>query len=161
MKKVILSLWALLFLFGGCTCDCFDEGEKAINFQFTMLPEVNGFSQNDINEVILYKLQKGTQTKLDSIKTPELFRYSCCDVISLDEYGLFAGNDFWNYDYSIKTKSNHTFAVTDIVVEGKLSGSIICKCYSNTRKTFKVNGVHYDLTNKGKAWFENLVKLTK
>jgi hypothetical protein len=156
----------------GCysTCDCDDECDRSIPISFSTDSSSNGFRVSEIDTIKLYKLAKGQSVATDSIEMfldPVYERFysntygsQFCGAnfgFSFDEMDPFLGSNYQNFDYLIKIPHLKTYRISDIIVEGKMSGGN-CSCYSNKKKFIKVDGVLFDLSGKA---YPDPVRLTK
>ncbi len=116
MKKILLLLTVILG-FGAC-CDCFDESDYDMHFQFT--------NESDTNTIYWIITEKGNLSHpLDTI-------FSRASAITLDGTR--------DADYIIRRDTPFfEHYITEINIEGKSKGP--CKCINITKMDFKFDGI--------------------
>ena len=173
--KNILLIGLLSFLLSGCCnygCDCFDECDRAIGFSFSTDSLNSGFSNAEIDTIVLYKLVKGQNNPVDSINlylfpgntslsTRPEGDWMCGAFrgFTISEVGPFRGDDFGQFDYRILIPKIKTFNITNIDVQGHMKGNSCCKCYKNDKKNLELDGISQDLLNGTSN--QNAIVLTK
>lgn len=161
--RLYIFWFALIFLSGCCrnaVCECLGNWHDAVGFQFVKLPSEGGFSDNEVDTVILYRMDTANIV-LDSV---QLYK----DTTRLDEYVTFDSTHYllilggWLGIYGAENKidvNQHYFRIslldgthfdiTDINIQNETyQQSKCCECSRNIQKTLKINGIAYNLTGK-------------
>jgi hypothetical protein len=148
------TLFPVLIIFiQSCSCDCegFKSGFTAIHFKFRQTG-TGSFSQDEIDTLRIYKLNKNTIVKIDSVDIYD------GQITFSSTNRLFSDQDYWAHDYLLKTQASPEFHISDIEIQTHKSNHR-CGCEVNDTKKLKVNGIGFDLS--GKANEESIVELTK
>ena len=153
MKLFSCFLYTMLILcIYSCTCKCSHLELNTVYFKFKIGAGPGSFTDQEVDTIIVYRLVKNTNTKVDSVIIYD-------KSFSLNESeSYFKSTSFWDNDYRIKTQTSKDFLISEIQIESAEEKNR-CKCFVNTSKKFKVNGMAFDLS--GKPWNESNVELTK
>ena len=146
MKKTNFLIFSILFAgfivlnSAGCRkCECLDDlYDTAFFMRFDTA--AGQFSSAEIGNAYILRFAKGdTVNSVDTVAQAS------------DKYAFILGeldSDFESFDYLIKGNGsdNYKYRITDIQLQGSNSEGK-CKCYLNSLKTCKINGVSVDRTN--------------
>lgn len=138
---IIILTFMALALFAACRpCECLNDiYDDSIPFQF----DTTQYSFAEIGTPLVVKYNRNDTIPLDTIIT-----------VPAANRGYFyigeTNTDFENFDYIIQPSDtlayDYLYRVSEIKIEGNNEDGK-CKCYQNTLKTFKINGVAVNKTN--------------
>lgn len=91
--------------------------QNAIWFTFSTNSEPDSFTEQELDTITIYQLDRNTGNAVDSaIIHNKIFALS-------ENEPLFHDEKFWNYDYAIQPQSSQNFTLKDIQIEGEHRGS--------------------------------------
>lgn len=150
MRGVHIFWFILALTQSGCCmliCDCFDESDAAIAFEFNLDSTTSGaFRKEELANTYFIRSVNGVSPvdTLDRIDTSEVNgnRYWLSFVIRNDPHI----EHYENPDtYKIVNDSlNLNLAITHIIVHGNIPNKLCCNCYSNEYIKYKVNGIDFE-----------------
>lgn len=145
MNKVgLIAGLCILILLSAC-CDkniCADKNtgfQNTLYFSFnTDIQNGNGFMAHEIDTIYLRKYDKG-----QAANGPVLEELTVTQSVAIGD----DNTPFDGFDFVIASPRNEfLYKITDIVIEDMIYEDKCNKCLKNKVKTFKVNGVIYDMS---------------
>lgn len=130
----------------GIVCDCFDEGDTTIGFNFNMdSTQSNGFKKAELADALLIRFSKSGQA-LDSSRLRFYDSYYESGF-SINNYRATEVKSFQDTcTYRIVNEvGNVDLTISDIQLQGRFNDGC-CSCYTNESISFRVNG---ELINQG------------
>lgn len=157
MKRLQLFFLIPVLFIGACVEeDCFlrvcEQADfETINSLLFVFDLDNTYTLDDIDSTQLIRFEKGTDftETIDLHSFTEQFQQGDFQIVLSDSSPFIDNsianlNDYDDYDYIIRSNA-FEYKITDIEVKGEFSE---CNCvYTNTQKTFKLNGVEMERTN--------------